>query len=90
MLCESIEDILAELPARFRQEPAPKTGVKISALPGDQSPEACVLALIGSDPVEVDSLVEMTGWPVDQVMAVLAGLELRRLIRSRDGCYSLA
>lgn len=90
-LVESAEDVLAELP-RFRPSGYASTADTVPA-----QPESGLLAVMGHDPVDVDSLCTRAGLSADQVSSELLRLELdgrvtalpgglyQRLEKARDG-----
>jgi len=75
-LVETAEDVLVELTA-FR--PQTQNGARERArnpAPGAQSPDAPLLAHLGFDPVDFETLRTRTGWPAQQLSAALLRLEL--------------
>jgi len=88
-LVESVDDVLEELgplatptPARGMEEEQPLRH------PGElllNEPEKQVLASIGDEPLTVDDLVSQCGLPVQNVLATISVLEMRRLIRRLGG-----
>jgi DNA processing protein len=78
-LVESAQDVLAELGA-FRQEPD-----SAPAAAGADQPEHPLLAHMGFDPVDVDSLCARCGMPAEQVSAALLRLELEGRVAALDG-----
>jgi DNA processing protein len=65
---------------------APPDGAGPRPLPDSlSSAERGVAALLGLDPVALDSLVEQVGRPVGQVLAVLCSLEVQGVVEQRPG-----
>jgi DNA processing protein len=91
-LVEGIEDILAEFPQaihdsaiRQRLAPEPASG---SQSPSDLSAEeARVLALIQSEELHIDALIQASQLPTHVVASILVTLELRGLIRQFPGKF---
>lgn len=79
-LVESAEDVLAELP--------PFGALAQSGPSEPKSSEEPLLAVMGYDPVDVDSLCARAGLPVEEVSAQLVRLELAgRVTTLRGGLY---
>ena len=83
-LVESAEDVLSELGA-FR-----RTGFASTRAPADQSRSAGdadepLLACMGFDPVDIDSLCERAGLPAERVSAELLRLELAGRVAALPG-----
>src|SRR6185503_18870721 len=78
-LVESAEDVLAELP-RFRPSGYASTADTPSA-----QPESGLLAVMGHDPVDVDSLCTRAGLSPDQVSSELLRLELDGRVTALPG-----
>ncbi|MSQ87827.1 MAG: DNA-processing protein DprA, partial [Betaproteobacteria bacterium] len=76
-LVESAEDVLAELSA-FRRTgmTAPPAGAKALAFRSTDDANEPLLACMGYDPVDVDSLCARAGVPAQRVSAELLRLEL--------------
>jgi len=74
-LVESAEDVLAEL-SGFRQSGSASTTAR--RLPGASRsmPDSALLALMGHDPVDVDSLCARAGMSAEQVSSELLRLEI--------------
>jgi DNA processing protein len=95
-LVQNVEDILQELPGR-RQAPgplfAPAGGadrVGETARPARQAPEDPLLSLLGSEPVQLEELVQAARLSVQEVLARLTLLELQGLVKELPGkCYVL-
>ena len=91
-LVESIDDILAELPAAVRTlaqqsrqstAPAPQ-----SSPPTDLRPEeARLVALIPTTEIHIDALIHASQLPAQVVASILVTLELRGLIRQLPGKF---
>ena len=77
-LVESAEDVLAEL-SGFRQSGYASTSMQ----PG--STDTGLLAVMGHDPVDVDSLCERAGWSAEQVTSELLRLELDGRVTALPG-----
>jgi DNA processing protein len=74
-LVESAEDVLAEL-SGFRQSGSASTTAR-RVPPGARSiPDSALLALMGHDPVDVDSLCTRAGMSAEQVSSELLRLEI--------------
>jgi DNA processing protein len=95
-LVQDVEDILAELPA-LRQAPGPlfapaAASDRVSEAPGPRppAPEDPLLPLLGSEPLQLEELVQAAGLPVPEVLARLTLLELQGLVKELPGkCYVL-
>ena len=77
-LVESAEDVLAEL-SGFR--PSGYASTASSAAPADTG----LLAVMGHDPVDVDSLCARAGWSAEQVASELLRLELDGRVTALPG-----
>ena len=87
-LVQGWEDVVAEWPPDWRRalRGLPTTseqggGASSAVEPG----ERVILAMLGDEPVAVDSVVERSGLPSGQVSARLTALELRGLVRRMTG-----
>jgi DNA processing protein len=81
-LVQGWEDIVAELPARWRQCLAtPEPDLPLVAAPE----EARLLALIGERPVHVAELIEQSGIPSGRASALLVTLEVDGRVRQLPG-----
>ena len=82
-LVETAQDVLAELgigaPASLSASRATKRNAP--------TPESPLLAMMGHDPVTIDTLVERTGSSADAVAAALVRLELDALVCALPGGY---
>ncbi|HZE20534.1 MAG TPA: DNA-processing protein DprA, partial [Desulfobaccales bacterium] len=95
-LVQSVEDILQELPA-LRQAPGPLFApaaatdyVKETARTASPAPEDPLLALLGSEPVQLEELVQTSSLTIQDVLARLTLLELQGLVKELPGkCYVL-
>jgi DNA processing protein len=88
-LVETVDDVLEELgplatptPARGMEEQQP---VRHPAELLLNEPEKQVLAAIGDEPLAIDEVVVAAGLPVQNVLATISVLEMRRLIRRLGG-----
>ena len=88
-LIQGWEDVVAEWPADLREalRPVPASGPSSRGdVPEVPAPEAsALLALLGEEPVAIDTLVEQSRLPSGQASAELVALELRGLVRRIDG-----
>jgi DNA processing protein len=85
-LVQSIDDVLSELwplpvPARIADERTVHHPAELNLNPR----EIAVLECIQKEPTSVDALVAHTQLPVQQILAVVSALEMRRLIRRAPG-----
>lgn len=83
-LVETAEDVLEELRGRLALPPqgTPAAHPPQAELPLDTS-AGRVLALLGHDPVDIDTLVQCSGLTVDALYAILLPMELDgRIVRS--------
>jgi len=95
-LVQDVEDILQELPA-LRQAPGPllapaaaTTRVAEAAGAARAIPEDPLLPLLGSEPLQLEELVQAARLPVHEVLARLTLLELQGLVQELPGkCYVL-
>ena len=88
-LIQGWEDVVAEWPADLREALRPVLASEPSSrgdVPEVPAPEAStLLALLGEEPVAIDTLVEQSRLPSGQASAELITLELRGLVRRIDG-----
>lgn len=92
-LVQDVEDILQELPA-LRKAPGPRFA---AAAPGSRVaetarplPEDPLLVLLGSEPVQLEELVQASHLAVKDILARLTLLELQGLVKELPGkCYVL-
>jgi DNA processing protein len=92
-LVQDVEDILQELPD-LRRAPgplfaaaAPESRVEETAGP---TPEDPLLALLGSEPMQLEELVQASALPVKDILIRLTLLELQGLVKELPGkCYVL-
>jgi len=82
-LVESADDVLAEL-AGFRPSGYASTAAR-TAEASSSAPSSGLLALMGHDPVDVDSLCVRAGLPAEQVASELLRLELDGRIAALPG-----
>ena len=95
-LVQDVEDILEELPA-LRQAPGPRFApaapagrVSEAPIPMRPAPEDPLLPLLGSEPLQLEELVQAARLPVQDVLARLTLLELQGLVKELPGkCYVL-
>jgi DNA processing protein len=81
-LAESAEDVLAELPQLHRGASAAEARAPSSAAPAGEEP---LLAHMGFDPVDVDSLCARAGLGAERVAAELLRLELEGRVAALPG-----
>lgn len=85
-LVQSWEDVVAEWPPEWRRALREPAGAREADGGETADPaERAILALVGDDPVAVDTVVEQTGLPTGAVAAGLTALELRGLVRRVSG-----
>jgi DNA processing protein len=88
-LIETVDDVLEELGPLAT--PTPLVGDERGAPirhPGElqlNEPEKSVLALIDDEPVAIDTIIASSGLPVQNVLATLSVLEMRRFVRRLGG-----
>jgi DNA processing protein len=95
-LVQAVEDILQELPA-LKQAPGPlfapaaaPNRVTEAPIPVRPAPEDPLLPLLGSEPVQLEELVQAARLPVQEVLSRLTLLELQGLVQELPGkCYVL-
>ncbi len=95
-LVQDVDDILQELPA-LKQAPgplfalgAPASRVAEAAAPTRNFPEDPVLKLLGSEPMQLEELVQASHLPVKDILTRLTLLELQGLVKELPGkCYVL-
>ncbi len=81
-LVESARDVLEEL----RRAPAPSAQPDAATAPADDgSPRGSLLALLGRDPVDLDTLAARSGRPAGDVAAELLQLELAQDVERLPG-----
>jgi DNA processing protein len=83
-LAESAEDVLSEL-AAFRRTGFASTRAPASAAAGTGHADEPLLACMGFDPVDVDSLCARAGLPAERVSAELLRLELAGRVAALPG-----
>jgi DNA processing protein len=92
-LVQDVEDILQELPGAGRgwgSSLAAPTQVSEAAAPARPEPEDPILALLGSDPVQLEELVQVSRLPAAAVLSRLTLLELQGLVKELPGkCFVL-
>lgn len=85
-LVQAVDDILEELgPLPLPARPSPARTVHHPAELQLNPRETAVLQAIDREPTSFDQLVARTQLPVQQILAVLSALEMRRLIRRLSG-----
>jgi DNA processing protein len=88
-LVQGWEDVVAEWPQEWRGALRPLPARELSAEPetgiADEPGERAILALLGDEPVAVDTVVERSRLSSGQVSAGLMALELRGLVRRIAG-----
>jgi len=95
-LVQDVEDILHELPA-LRQAPGPLFATvaapgRVAEAPefSRAAPEDPLLPLLGSEPLQLEELVQAARLPVQEVLSRLTLLELQGLVKELPGkCYVL-
>ncbi len=95
-LVQDVEDILSELPPLSRAAGPLFAGVaapgRVAETPGPirPAPEDPLLPLLGSEPMQLDELVQTARLPVQDVLTRLTLLELQGLVKELPGkCYVL-
>jgi DNA processing protein len=91
-MVSTVEDILHELPAAWleagREAPAPFLAAPSRSL--RMAADDPLLPFLGSDPIQLEELVQAARLPASEVMSRLTMLELQGLIRELPGkCYVL-
>ena len=98
-LVESGEDIIAELPARWREcvrtvarrddDPARRRDARAHGPDdeglGEDDNEEVVLNVVGDEPVTIDDVIEKSGLASGRAAAVLSALELEGRVRQIEG-----
>ena len=86
-LVESADDVMSELTAFQRTEPAGEASGSVADPASGDAPTqgSAVLAHMGFEPVDIDSLCTRAGLPVDRVAAELLRLELDGRIAALPG-----
>ena len=88
-LVESAEDVIAALPARWRECVRPKPGAAPAATAvapaGPVGDEDMVLQVVGEEPMTIDEVIEKSGLASGRAAALLLNLELQGRIRQLDG-----
>ncbi len=90
-LVQDVEDILQELPLRphLVRPPAAPPG-QVAESQATAPPEDPILALLGSDPLQLEELLQASNLPAAQVLSHLTLLELQGLIKELPGkCFVL-
>jgi DNA processing protein len=85
-LVETAEDVLEELQALvgFMVRPFPPNPARATSTTTDPQ-ELQLLELMGHDPVELDTLIALSGLTAGAVSSMLLNMELRGLIEARPG-----
>ncbi len=91
-LVREVEDILAELPRPAKA--ASDVGAAVSGLgaarPGHLQADDPILSFLGSEPLQLEELVQLSRLPAPEVMSRLTMLELQGLVRELPGkCFVL-
>jgi DNA processing protein len=88
-LVENVDDVLEELGPLATPTPLPGGGAQPAIRhPAElqlNEPEQAVLARIGDEPQTIDDVAAASGLPVQNVLATISVLEMRRLIRRLGG-----
>jgi DNA processing protein len=89
-LVETIDDVLEELGPLATPTPIASAGAESEPIrhPGElllNEPEQAVLAAIDDEPITIDEVISACGLPVQNVLATLSVLEMRRLVRRLGG-----
>jgi DNA processing protein len=91
-LVQDVEDILQELPA-MRRAPGPLFATSPPASRVEEAstlPEDPLLQLMGSEPIQLEGLVNACHLPVKDILTRLTLLELQGLVKELPGkCYVL-
>jgi len=86
-LVETAEDVLEELQALvgFMARPVPPSPARVTSTATTDPQELQLLELMGHDPVELDTLIALSGLTAGAVSSMLLNMELRGLIEARPG-----
>ena len=87
-LVETVDDVLEELGPLATPTPASTGESREIRHPVElqlNEPEQAVLSLIGDEAITIDDVVAACGLPVQNVLAIVSVLEMRRLIRRVGG-----
>ncbi len=93
-LVQDVEDILQEIPGAIKG-PGPRLAPaaasnQVAEAPSRAAPEDSLLAVLGSEPVQLEELVRISHLPAQEVMTRLTLLELQGLVKELPGkCYVL-
>jgi len=95
-LVQDVDDIVSELPGLKQARgplfaaAAPADQVAEAPHPARQAPEDPLLQFLGSEPVQLEELVQAAGLPVQEVLSRLTLLELQGLAKELPGkCFVL-
>jgi DNA processing protein len=83
-LVETASDVVEELGALAQFSRAPAQPVPVAAVAGDAG-QVQLLAHMGYDPVDIDTLVAVSGLTAGAVSSMLLHMELRGLVEARPG-----
>lgn len=83
-LVQGWEDVVAELPEPWRRCLKEPIGAPASA-PALEAEEERLLALVGSEPVHIDRLIDASGAPAGKTAALLLALELKGSVHQLPG-----
>lgn len=87
-LVQGWEDVVAEWPPEWRRAlgaPAARSADRAVQAEAAEPGELAILAILGDEPVAIDTVVEQIRLPSGQVSAGLMALELRGLVRRTAG-----
>ena len=84
-LSESAEDVLSELSSFRRSGPAPTRATMMASTEAGSDTDEPLLACMGFDPADVDSLCMRAGLPAEKISAELLRLELAGRVTALPG-----
>jgi DNA processing protein len=89
ILAEKADDIVIELKGALAglREHLPPVNIESAFAVDFDEDQRTLLAIIGFDPIDLDSLSRATSWPAEKLSQVLVCLELCRAIDNNNGFY---
>ena len=85
-LTETLDDVITQLGGMLAYK-AEEAGLRRAPPPAPAADEARVLAALGFDPLDPDTLAERTGMAIPGLLAALATLELQGWVDNLGGLY---
>lgn len=84
-LVETVDDILSEVEALRTLKGAHSHETREASIPSLSSEEKTVYSVLGSEPVHVDRIIQLTGFESSSVLSLLLSLELNGFVVQHPG-----